>query len=160
MIDGGLRVVVILAALGSGLMGGAFYAFSSFVMAGLKQMPAREGAAAMQSINVTAVTPPFMAGFMGTAVLSLVAGIWAIVEWSDAASVCVLIGAGMYLLGDVALTAAYHVPRNDRLASVDPATAEGESYWKRYLAEWTGWNHLRTVAGLAAAASFTVALVV
>ena len=62
MIDGGLRVVVILAALGSGLMGGAFYAFSSFVMAGLKRLPEHDGAAAMQSINLRALRPPFMAG--------------------------------------------------------------------------------------------------
>ncbi|MDH3607207.1 MAG: DUF1772 domain-containing protein [Acidimicrobiia bacterium] len=160
MIDGGLRIAVVLAALGSCLMGGAFYAFSSFVMAGLRRLPEREGAAAMQSINVTAVTPPFMAGFMGTTGLCVVAGVWSIVDWRGAASVWVLVGAGLYLLGDFLLTAAYHVPRNDRLATVDPSTAEGAGYWKTYLNEWTRWNHVRAVAGLAAAASFTLALVV
>lgn len=160
MIDGGLRVVVILAALGSGLMGGSFYAFSSFVMAGLKRMPEPDGAAAMQSINITAVTPPFMAGFFGTAVLSVAAGVWAIVDWHDAASMYVLVGSGLYLLGDLVMTAAYHVPRNDRLAAVDPNTVDGVSYWKRYLVEWTRWNHLRAVAGVAAGAAFTIALLV
>jgi len=160
VIDGGLRIAVILAALGSGLMGGAFYAFSSFVMAGLRRLPEREGAAAMQSINVTAVTPAFMAGFIGTTGLCVMAGVWSIVDWRDVASVWVLVGAGLYMLGDFLLTAAYHVPRNDRLAAVDPAAADGVRYWKTYLEEWTRWNHLRAVAGLAAAASFTVALVV
>jgi uncharacterized membrane protein len=31
--------------------------------------------------------------------------------------------------------------------------------WKRYLTEWTAWNHLRTAASLAAAAAFILALI-
>lgn len=38
-------------------MGGVLYAFSSFVMAGLKRLPPDHGMTAMQSINVTAVRP-------------------------------------------------------------------------------------------------------
>jgi uncharacterized membrane protein len=42
------------------------------------------------------------------------------------------------------------VPRNDALAAVAP--------WSRYLDEWTMWNHVRTVAALAAAAALTMAV--
>jgi hypothetical protein len=40
-------------------MPGVFFAFSSFVMAALRRLPAAQGIAAMQSIHVTAVTPVF-----------------------------------------------------------------------------------------------------
>jgi len=49
------------------------------------------------------------------------------------------------------LTIAFNVPRNDALAAVDPASAEGASLWASYVTVWTAWNHVRTVAALAAA---------
>lgn len=69
-----------------------------------------------------------------------------------------LAGAAVYLFGPVGLTMGYHVPRNNRLAAADPDSADGASYWSRYLAEWTRWNHVRVAAGLAAAALLTIAL--
>ncbi len=59
------------AALGSALVGGVFFAFSSFVMKALGRVPSSEGIAAMQSINVVVINPSFMGAFMGTALLSL-----------------------------------------------------------------------------------------
>ena len=47
------------------------FAFSSFVMPALRRLRPAQGAAAMQSINVTAVRPPFMLAFGGTAVSSV-----------------------------------------------------------------------------------------
>jgi uncharacterized membrane protein len=55
---------------------------------------------------------------------------------------------------------AYHVPRNNALAAVDPESAEAADAWSRYLAEWTRGNHVRVAAALAAAALLTVALTV
>jgi uncharacterized membrane protein len=39
--------------LGSGLIAGVFFAFSTFVMKALARLPAAHGIAAMQSINVS-----------------------------------------------------------------------------------------------------------
>jgi uncharacterized membrane protein len=58
----------------------------------------------------------------------------------------------------VAVTAVFNVPRNEKLARIDPHSAEGERLWQRYLVEWTGWNHVRTVADSAAAALLMAAL--
>lgn len=160
MIDGPMLVLVVVAALGCGLMSGAFFAFSGFVMSGLKRLPADQGMAAMQSINVTAVTPPFMIAFIGTTVLCITSAVGAIVDWRDTASVYVLIGAGLYVFGVFVMTAAYHVPRNNRLAGLDPATDEGVEYWSRYLSEWTRWNHIRAATSLLAAAALTVSVLV
>ena len=46
-----------------------------------------------------------------------------------------------------------NVPKNDALASVAPADLDSASLWDSYLDSWTTWNHIRTVASLAAAAA-------
>ena len=45
------------------------------------------------------------------------------------------------------------------LAAVEPDSGDGAGPWTRYVARWTAWNHVRTAAALAAAASLTIALV-
>ena len=69
-----------------------------------------------------------------------------------------LAGGALYLVGAVLVAIAFNVPRNDALAAVDPKSTDGETYWRRYLSEWTLWNHVRTVAALGAAALLTTAL--
>lgn len=57
-MTGALYAATLITALGCGLVAGAFFAFSSFVMAALKRLSTAEGIAAMQSINILAITPP------------------------------------------------------------------------------------------------------
>jgi uncharacterized membrane protein len=135
MTEGALVGLIGATALGCGIVGGVFFAFSSFVMTALKRLPAAEGMAAMRSINRVAVTPLFMGALFGTAAACLV-----------------LAGSGAYLFGVVAVTAAFNVPRNEALALADPKSAAGDQLWQRYAVEWTAWNHVRTVAGAAASA--------
>ena len=53
------------------------------------------------------------------------------------------------------ISAAYHVPRNNALATWG-ATARGTTdLWQRYLREWTAMNHVRGLAGLASAAALS-----
>jgi hypothetical protein len=54
-----LFVLTFLAALGSALIGGLFFAFSAFVMRALGRLPPAGGIAAMQSINVAVLNPVF-----------------------------------------------------------------------------------------------------
>ncbi len=61
-------VLVILCALGSGTIGGVFFAFSNFVMPALARIAPAEGIHAMQAINVTVVNRLFLGTFMGTGV--------------------------------------------------------------------------------------------
>ena len=105
-----MSALTVVAAVGCAAMGGVFFAFSAFVMAALRRLPAAQGVAAMQSINVVAVTPLFMTALFGTA-LACVA---AIVDGEIAAG-------AVYLLGVIAVTIAYNVPRNNALASWSPA---------------------------------------
>lgn len=147
-----------LAVLASGLMAGLFFIFSNTIMAALARLPAAQGIAAMQSLNVVILNGVFLAVFMGTAVLSVVLGIKAVIGWNEAGSAWLLIGGVLYLVGCLGVTMLFNVPLNDALLAVDPASTEGAVVWTRYLAEWVPWNHVRTVASLAALASFAAAL--
>lgn len=69
-----------------------------------------------------------------------------------------LAGGTLYLVGTILLTIVYHVPRNEALARVEPHGPGTEGHWSRYLSGWTVWNHVRTAAALAAAATFIIAL--
>ncbi|MER9934856.1 anthrone oxygenase family protein [Mesorhizobium sp. M0088] len=149
-----LPTLIFIAAIGSGVVGGVFFAFSSFVMPGLARMPAAGGLAAMNSINVTAVTPLFMTALFGTALVCVLVAIGAVMGWSQPGSLWLIAGSLLYLIGIVVVTMIFNVPLNDALAAVDPASSNGASLWSRYLNEWVMWNHVRTISGIAALASF------
>jgi hypothetical protein len=51
-----LAALTVVTALGCGLNAGVFFAFSSFVMKALARLQPAQGIAAMQSINLVAVT--------------------------------------------------------------------------------------------------------
>ncbi|WP_298721803.1 anthrone oxygenase family protein [uncultured Ferrovibrio sp.] len=158
MTEGLLSVLTLLAALGSGLIGGVFFAFSTFVMKALSRRPAAEAVAAMQSINIVVINPWFMAAFLGTAALCLLLAVLAFTQGPALALPRILAGAALYAVGTFGVTMVFNVPRNNRLARMQPASAEAAAYWPRYVAEWTGWNHLHTIAALAASAAFMLAL--
>ena len=158
MIDGFLLVLTLVTALGCALVAGALFAFSSFVMKALARLPASQGIAAMQSINVTAVMPAFMSAFIGSAVACAALAVTSIFTWDEPYAVYLLIGSLCYLIGTFGLTIGYHVPRNDALAAVDPSQARAAEHWSRYVSTWTAWNHVRVIAALAAVALLALGL--
>jgi uncharacterized membrane protein len=153
-----LHALTFAAALGSGLMAGLFFAFSNSVMGALARLPAAQGVAAMNSINVVIVNPLFLTLFLGTAAVCAVAAVMALFQWNADGSAWLLAASLFYLAGIIAVTMVFNVPLNDALAAVDPASTEASALWARYLNEWVMWNHVRTVAGIAALASFIMTL--
>jgi uncharacterized membrane protein len=153
-MDDLLFALTLVTALGCALSGGALFAFSSFVMDALHRLPAAQGIAAMQSINLRAPTPAFMAAVFGSAVACVALAIWALVDWDDSFGPYLLAGSVAYVLGSPGLTIGYHVPRNNALARLDPESPDAARYWERYVAEWTRWNHVRALAGIVAVALF------
>ncbi|MGH9027530.1 MAG: DUF1772 domain-containing protein [Acidimicrobiia bacterium] len=158
MIGGFLYVLTVVAALGCGLAAGALFAFSSFVMKALARLPAAQGIAAMQSINLQAPTPWFMTALFGTAAVCVALVVTSFVVGDEPYALYLLIGGGLYLVGTILLTIAYHIPRNNALAIVDPDGADAARDWARYVVRWTAWNHVRVAAALAAAAVLTAGL--
>ncbi|QTX03610.1 DUF1772 domain-containing protein [Agromyces archimandritae] len=151
-MDAATTVLTVVAAIGSGLAGGVFFAFSSFVMAGLDR--AGDGAATpvMQGINATAVRPPLMLLLFGTMLVAIVAGVLALIA-PGAGSPWIIAAGIAYLLGPVLTTGAANVPLNNALD-------RDEIAWRAYLPRWMRWNHVRTLGGAAAAAGYAIALVV
>lgn len=158
MIDGPYFVLTVLGVLGTGLVAGAFCAFSTFVMRGLAALPPARGVAAMQAVNVAAVRPGFMLVFLGSAVLCAVLTVVTFVLWPEEGAVELTVGGALYLLGSFGLTVIAHIPRNDALARLEPGSPEAAAYWPVFVRGWTRWNHVRTLASAGAALAYMLAL--
>lgn len=152
-----LDALALIAALGSGLVAGVFFAFSTFVMKALTRLTPAEGIAAMQSINIVVLNPWFLGVFMGTALVSVAAIVGALLHWHGDSSLLLIAGGLLYLIGTFGVTIACNVPRNEALAKIVRTDAGAASAWSDYVRTWTAWNHVRTAAGLAAAGAFTLA---
>ncbi len=157
-LDGPLAWFALATSLGCALLGGVFFAFSSFVMPALEQLPDAEGIAAMQSINEKAETPVFLSAFMLTSLACLALGAWAALGLGQPAARWILAGCIVYLVLPIGLTAIHHVPLNDHLATVDPHGPDASAEWRDYLDGWAGWNHVRGAGALAAAALIGIGL--
>ncbi|MGH7426971.1 MAG: DUF1772 domain-containing protein [Candidatus Methylomirabilaceae bacterium] len=153
-----LLVLTLFSALGCALVAGVFFAFSTFVMKALARLPPAQGIAAMQSINVTVINRSFMGALFGTGAACVVLAIAALRSGQGRGAAYVLAGSLLYIVGTILVTIVFNVPRNNALARVDPASADGARLWAGYVKSWTAWNHVRTAAALAAAAALTVAL--
>jgi len=148
----------IAALLGSALIGGVFFGFSSFVMKALARVPSAEGIAAMQSINVVVINPSFMGAFMGTAVLSLGIVWFALTSGRDPAALLFLGGAVSYFVGTFLVTMFANVPLNNQLAAVSATDPAASDVWNHYLQRWTMWNTVRTAAAIVAALLYCLGL--
>jgi uncharacterized membrane protein len=138
------------STLGTALMAGGFFVFSSFVMPGLARLPAAQGVAAMQAISRAALQKPFLLTFAGTGLVCLLLAGLSVAGWADVRARYRFAGCLLFLVGTFAVTMAANVPRNEALDRLDPSSAQAATYWLTYLSEWTAWNHVRTVAALVA----------
>jgi uncharacterized membrane protein len=142
------------AAMGTGLVAGTLFAFSTFVMRSLGAIPASEGIAAMQSINLIIVRSIFIPVMFGTALIALLLCVRAVIHWGQTGSAMLLIAGLVYIIGAIVETMVLHIPRNNVLAALDPNSVAAAQYWRSYLASWTSYNHIRTAAALIASALY------
>lgn len=153
-----LSVLLLAECVGAGLIGGLFFAFSTFIMQALDRLPAAQAIAAMQAINSAILIPVFFLAFFGTAALAVLLAVLALIGFADPVPL-ILVGAVAYLVGTIAVTMAANVPLNDRLARFPPSGGEdAASAWRSYRIPWTRWNHVRTLTSLVSAIAFALAL--
>jgi uncharacterized membrane protein len=150
------RTLLLVSLLGSGVNAGVFFAFSTFVMRALGDLPPAQGAAAMQSVNRAAPNPLFMLVLLGTAGLGAVLGVRAAFDLGEPGAPYVVAGAGLALV-PVVMTVAYHVPYNNQLDALDATAAGTAEFWRTYVSRWTLFNHVRWLGALGAAAAFALA---
>ena len=99
MLNQLLGLLAFAAALGAGLIGGVFYAFSTVVMKALARRPVNDAIAAMQAINVAVMNPMFRGAFLGTAAVSAVVILGAALQWERLGAGWLLGGGLLYFLG-------------------------------------------------------------
>ncbi len=151
-----ISTLTLIAGFGSALVAGVFFAFSTFVMAGLGRVEANQGMRAMQGINEAAVGPGLMVLMFGTALAAIALGAIVIfTKHSIPGAPWLLAGLVIYIAGTMVVTGVGNVPMNDALAAMSTTEPSGQAYWSTYLSRWTLLNHVRTIAsGLAAGAFF------
>lgn len=143
-------ILIFLVTLGSGLMAGLFFIFSTCVMKALEGLRPPEGITAMQSINRTIKNPLFALVFWGTPVACLLLMISTFFNWQGLPSILLLAGSASYLIGGLLVTLIIHVPMNNKLATLHRDAPNAADFWANYVSRWTRWNHLRTVMTLLA----------
>jgi uncharacterized membrane protein len=151
-----LSLLIMLAATGCGVVGGTFFAFSTFVMKALGETSGSGGVEAMQRINRVILRSLFLPIFTGTAIIAAILAVWGIFFLSWPRTIVLTAGALLYIVGSFALTMRRNVPLNNQLDAVEPPAA-GDT-WKMYLLRWTQWNHVRTLTTLLAMVCFMLAL--
>lgn len=146
-----LRIAALATAAASGVVGGVFFGFSSFVMPALRRRPAHEAVAAMQEVNALAPRAlglPLVLSGPGSAAV----GVWALTVGAAPASAKALLVAGALTgVGAFAITAGFHVPRNNRLDAVDTTSPVAVEAWDDYYPGWVSMNHARSALSLVSA---------
>lgn len=140
---------------GSAADGGAYFAFSTFVMQALQRLPADAAVMAMQQLNLTAMNPWFALALFGTGLASLALAVHAIRKQRRRGSM--LTAVVLYLLS-LAVTFGCNVPLNDTLAKADAHAANAAQAWAAFYNVWMLWNHTRTILALASTVFFAIAL--
>ena len=140
------NALAVASVVGSGVVTGILLIFSNTVMQSLAAHG--DGAATMVTINERILNPVFLLLFMGTTVACVaLAGLTLLGHGSGGA--LTLAGCALYVVGVFAVTAAFNVPMNDARAAVPAGTPEAAEYWAVYLREWTRWNTIRSLLGIA-----------
>jgi uncharacterized membrane protein len=153
-----LTVLLWFCAVGCGLLGGLYFAFSAFIMQALDRAGQVHGIAAMNSINAIILRSWFMPMFAGTTLAAAVLAVVGVLDLEQAGATLMIAGGLVYVFGMFIVTMVCNVPLNSALARVDGATVDAALIWQRYVKVWTRWNHVRTVASVIASAAFIAAL--
>lgn len=140
--------MIILLMIITGIMAGIYFAFSVFIMKSLGQLPAFEGAKAMNKINDVIIHTVFLPLFLGSTLWYAGLIFWSFADWKSGQSALIISAAVVYIVGMFLVTAIGNVPLNNRLKESENDKKERHKTWQYYLQKWTQLNHLRTISCL------------
>lgn len=128
------------------IMAGLYFAFSVFVMKSLDAIDHPAGMQAMQSINRVIVRTLFLPLFFGSTLSAVALIVIAFIDRAVVGANPLLAGCAIYVAGMFVVTVVGNVPLNNRLEATDAQGDQALAVWKDYLARWTRWNSIRTIA--------------
>lgn len=139
-----------IAAIGSALLAGLYFAFSTAVMPALHRRPDGEAVAYFQELNRLIQNPLFLVLFVGTAIACVLTAGSALVSPDGARGLRA--AGGLVGLAGFVSTAAVNIPLNNRL------DREGVGAWETFQQIWEPANHARAATSLVAAVLLVLAL--
>lgn len=131
------------------IMGGVYFAFSTFMMPSLDALGSTHGMEAMQSINKVIVRSLFLPVFFVGTLTSAAVAVVGLYDMGRPGAVMLVAGGALYFFGMFVVTVVGNVPLNNALENEKPGSQAGDVMWLRYLAAWVRWNHVRTLSCLA-----------
>jgi uncharacterized membrane protein len=158
MLERSFILLQLPAAVGTGLIAGTFFCFSSFVVPALAKLEPTQGIAAMQKINIAVINPLFMIVLFGTAIILLLQSYFVFSSVLNVESAFWLFAAFFYVIGTIGITLFCNVPLNDQLVSTTEFNSNTRQFWASYVTDWTFWNSLRALTATAACAASIVAV--
>ncbi len=141
--------MIVLLIVMTGLMAGIYFAFSVFIMESLAQLPALQGARAMNKINDVIINTLFLPVFFGSTLWYAGLIVWSFADWQQTRSVLIISAAIIYIAGMFLVTAFGNVPLNNRLKESESSETALGHCWSKYLQQWTRLNHLRMLSCMA-----------
>jgi uncharacterized membrane protein len=151
--------MTIFTIVGVGVIAGIFFVFSAFIMQVLDDRPPTEAVTTMQAMNHRMENHGlFLTLFTATSLTAVVLAVYALVSMEGQARIWLIVGGVTYAVGGFLITAAYHIPRNEKMNEMDANAADVGTRWSDYLSEWLPAHHIRTVLAIVALFSFAMAL--
>jgi uncharacterized membrane protein len=140
------RVILALAVLTTGLIGGFFYAYACSVTLGLALLPDESYIDAMQAINATVRNGVFAFSFFGAVLFLLLALAVHVPRVRSRRFLLLAVAAVLYIGGGFMVTFLVNVPMNEELARVGEASpAVLARVRAEYEGPWNFWNGVRTI---------------
>lgn len=158
-----LDVVLVLAALSTGLVSGLLLAFALLAMPGLGSMEDRAFLRGFQVVDrvIQDGHPVFLLLWGGSVIAVVAAALIGIGQLQGTSRAVVVVASALWLLGVQLPTAVVNVPLNNRLQALDvhDATAdEVAAARSSFEARWNRWNVVRTVVGVFVSTALLVVL--
>ena len=140
------RVILALAVLTTGLIGGFFYAYACSVTLGLALLSDESYIEAMQAINATVRNGVFAFSFFGAVLFLLLALAVHVPRVRSRRFLLLAVAAVLYIGGGFMVTFLVNVPMNEELARVGEASpAVLARVRAEYEGPWNFWNGVRTI---------------
>lgn len=146
-------IILLLAALSTGIMAGTFFTWSNAVTSGIARLTDLEYLRAFQSMNRTILNPTFFFVFFGPALLLPIASFLHFKSFPNVLFWMILAASLVYLIGVIAVTFAGNVPLNTMLDKSDLeglSLEQAKSLREIFENKWNSLNWIRTCSSIGA----------